>query len=459
MQFRRLSAFLLTVTILLSCLAGCPAAPASPTTEPTQATTEPSTIPTTLPTEPSTEPSSEPTAEPTTEPTTEATAEPTVEPTTEPKPTQPPAPTEPLPPEPWSSQTVYIGPDISGISVKKAFVFDCASNTYLYQKSELNAKLYPASITKLMNVYTALKILDLDTVITVDAGMMSLVPGDTSKAGFYAGDKMTIYNVILGTLVASGSDAAHILAVSAGRVLAGDPNLPAQQAEDLFVEEMNRQVANLGLINTHFVNCDGYTDYYHYTCMADLVTIATHVLNTPVMRDIICNHKVKMYYADGRHRTLTSTNYLLNPNSSFHRAEARGMKTGTTNAAGACLLSAFWVNDRYILIGVFQGPTFNSRYQSATKLFDYFKNTPVTEPTDPSEPPTEEPTEEPTLDPTVDPSTDPTMEPTVKPSTDPTVEPSTEPATEPSTEPSSEPSSEPSAEPSLEPTMDPIPTE
>ena len=203
--------------------------------------------------------------------------------------------------------------------------------------------------------------------------MSSLVPADTSNAGFYAGDKMTVYNDILGTLVSSGSDAAHILAVSAGRVLANDPNLSAQEAEDRFVEEMNRQVVNLGLINTHFVNCDGYTDYYHYTCMADLVTIATHVLNTPTMRDIICNYQVKMYYADGRHRTLTTTNYLLNPKSSFYRAEARGMKTGTTNAAGACLLSAFWVNDRYILIGVFQGPTFNSRYQSATKLFDYFK--------------------------------------------------------------------------------------
>lgn len=454
MSIRQLAAILLSVVIVLSCFTGCPAAPASPSTEATL-TTDPSTQPTTPATEPSTEPSTEPpTVPPTEEPTAEPTSEPTEEPTTEPttKPTNPTEPTEPLPPEPWSSQTVYIGPDLSGISVKKAFVYDCSSETYLYQKSELNAKLYPASITKLMNVYTALKILELDTVITVDAGMMSLVPGDTSKAGFYAGDKMTVYNVILGTLVASGSDAAHILAVSAGRVLADDPDLPAQDAENLFVEEMNRQVEYLGLINTHFVNCDGYTDYYHYTCMADLVTIATHCLNIPTIRDTVCNHKVKMYYADGRYRTFTSTNYLLNPNSSFYRAEAQGMKTGTTNAAGACLLSAFWVNGRYILIGVFQGPTFNSRYQCATKLFDYFKDTPVTEPTNPSEPPTEEPTEEPSTEPSTEPTAEPTIEPTVLPSEEPTETPSSEPTIEPSMPPSEEPSVEP------EPTVEPLPT-
>jgi len=443
MNFRQLFAIVLTVAIVLTCLSGCPAAPATPTTQPTQITTDPSTLPTTLPTEPSTEPSTVPPTEEATEPSTEPVTETPTDDPTEPKPTQPPTePTEPPPPEPWSSQTVYIGPDIPGMTVKKAFVFDCSSETYLYQKSELDAKLYPASITKLMNVYTALKILDLDTVITVDAGMMSIVPGDTSKAGFYAGDKMTVYNVILGTLVASGSDAAHILGVSAGRVLAGDPNLPAQDAENLFVEEMNRQVEYLGLINTHFVNCDGYTDYYHYTCMADLVTIATNCLNIPTIRDTVCNHKIKMYYADGRYRTFTSTNYLLNPKSSFYRAEAQGLKTGTTNAAGACLLSAFWVNGRYILIGVFQGPTFNSRYQCATKLFDYFKDTPVSEPTDPSEPPTEEPTEEPTLEPTVDPSSEPTSEPTEESSSESTEGPSTGPSSEP-TENASESTEEP----------------
>jgi D-alanyl-D-alanine carboxypeptidase len=174
------------------------------------------------------------------------------------------------------------------------------------------------------------------------------------------------------------------------------------------------------------------------------------------MRDIICNYQVKMYYADGRHRTLTTTNYLLNPKSSFYRAEARGMKTGTTNAAGACLLSAFWVDGRYILIGVFQGPTFNSRYQSATKLFDYFKAELTAPTTEPSVPPTEEPTQAPTTEPTVEPTLEPTIEPTVEPTTEPTCEPTEGPSSEPTIEPTMPPSEEPSVEP--EPTVEPIPT-
>lgn len=461
MHFKKHIAFFLTLVFVLGCLTGCPVAPDAPST-PTTEITDPSTNPTTLPTGPSTEPSTEPATEESTEPSSEpVTEETTTEPSTEPAPTNPPTqPTEPPPPEPWSSQTVYIGPSLSGISAKKAFVYDCSTATFLYQKSELDAKLYPASITKLMNVYTALKILDLNTVVTVDAGMIGLVPGDTSKAGFYAGNRMTVYNVILGTLVASGSDAAHILAVSAGRVLANDPGLPAQDAENLFVEEMNRQVAALGLVNTHFVNCDGYTDYYHYTCMADLITIATHCLNIPTVRDIVCNYQVKMSYADGKTRTLTSTNHLLRQSSAYYRSEAVGLKTGTTNAAGACLLSAFLVDGRYVLIGVFQCPTYNSRYDCATKLFDYFRPSLSIDPSEPSEPtdPSEEPTEEPSVDPTIEPTEDPTIEPTVGPTEEPTQEPTAEPSVEPSTEPTQEPSSEPSEEVTTEPTEEPVPT-
>jgi len=394
----KLTLILLVFSIAAGCILG---GSILTQTDPTIATTIPGTSLITFPTtQPSTQVTTEPVTEPPTEIPTEAPTETPTEPPTEPEPPVTTAPTEPLPPEPWASQDVTIGKEIPGITAKKAFVFDCGSQEYLYMKSEYNAKIYPASITKLMNVYTALQILELDTVITVDKGMMNLVPGDTSKAALYEGDRLTVHNVILATLVASGSDAAHILGVSAGRVLANDPNLPAQDAENVFVEEMNRMAAQMGLINTHFVNCDGYTDYYHYTCMADLVVIAKHCLATPIIRDTVRCANVTLTYANGKTRQLVTTNYLLRSTSSFYRSEACGLKTGTTNAAGACLLSAFWVDDRYILIGVFQCPTYNSRYQNATKLFDLFKSY-VPEAPEPSDP------TEPTTEPTAEPSTEP----------------------------------------------------
>jgi len=441
MKWFKLTAVLLILSIALSCLGPSNAVfiPENTTlsTEPslsvpptTEETSEPTTIPTT-----------EVTQEPTTEATTEATTEPPTEPQTQPetepetKPTKP-KPTEPTLTEPWSSQEVTIGQNISGITAKKAFVYDCETRSYLYMKSEADAKLYPASITKLMNVYTALKYLQKDTVVTVDEGMLSIVPHDTSKAGLYKGQQLTVENLIKGVLVASGSDAAHIMGVFAGRVITGNPNLPAQEAEDAFVVEMNNQARTLGLVNTHFVNCDGYTDYYHYTCMADLVTIASMCLDTPLIRDTVKHHQVTMTFTNGKSRTLTSTNHLLRPNSAYYRSEACGMKTGTTNAAGACLLSVFHVNGRYMIIGVFGCPTYNSRYNNAVKLFDTFKSytPPVVEPdvTEPTTGSTSAPTEESTAP--TEPSTEVTEETTV--STEPSTEVTEETAvsTEPSTE-------------------------
>lgn len=438
MKWIKLTAVLLVLSLVLSFVAGSstaiPAATPSIPTEPslsipptTQVTSVPTSEPTSLPT---TESTQESTTEATTEPITEPVPEPTVKPTkpTEPKPTDP--------PEPWSSENITIGEEISGITAKKAFVYDCETRSYLYMKSEADAKLYPASITKLMNVYTALKYLDKDTVITVDEGMLSIVPGDTSKAGLYKGQQLTVENLLKGVLMASGSDAAHILGVFTGRIIAGNPELPAQEAEDVFVVEMNNQVQTLGLVNTHFVNCDGYTNYYHYTCMADLVTIASVCLDTPLIRDTVKNSQAKMYFTNGKYRTVTSTNYLLRKNSSYYRPEACGMKTGTTDAAGACLLSVFQVEGRYMIIGVFGCPTYNSRYTNAVKLFDTFKNytPPVVEP-DPTEPTTgvtSTPTEESTVP--TEPVTAPTEAPTeiTAPSTEVTEE--TTEATEETTE-------------------------
>lgn len=464
MKWIKLTAVLLLLSLVLSCIAGgstaTPALTPSIPTEPSLSI-PPTTLVTSVPTsEPTSLPTTEATQEPTTEPVTELITEPVTEPPTEPpkKPTKPTTPKPTDPPEPWSSQDVTIGEEIAGITAKKAFVYDCESRSYLYMKSEADAKLYPASITKLMNVYTALKYLDKDTVITVDEGMLSIVPGDTSKAGLYKGQQLTVENLLKGVLMASGSDAAHILGVFAGRVITGDPQLPAQEAEDAFVVEMNNQAQTLGLVNTHFVNCDGYTNYYHYTCMADLVTIANMCLDTPLIRDTVKNAQAKMYFTNGKYRTVTSTNFLLRKNSSFYRSEAVGMKTGTTDAAGACLLSVFQVDGRYMIIGVFGCPTYNSRYNNVLKLFDTYKNytPPVVEP-DPTEPttgvtspPTEEPSTVPTEPVTI--PTEPVTAPTETP-TEVTTTPATEETTQ-STEVTEAPTEQPTEAPSTESTTE-----
>ncbi len=354
MKLVRLIAVLLLLSICLPLLTGGSAltppvelhAPTSPT-QPTQ------------PTLPATEPATEPPTQPPTAPPTE----PPTQPPTEPGPTLPPEPT----------LEVTFGDEIPGISAQMAFVYDRTSQEFLYIKSELDAKLYPASITKLMNVYTALQHLDKDTVITVDADMLALVPIDTSRAKLQDGDTMTLENLIKGVLLSSGSDAAHILAVAVGRAVSGIPDLPAQDAESYHVALMNEQVLSSGMIHTHFANCDGYPDENHYTCMADLVTLAELCLNTPLIQNTVKKGYDRMYFTNGSSRRVVSTNLLLRTSSAYYTREACGLKTGTSNAAGACLLSVFRLGDRELIIGVFGCPTFYSRYDNALKLFRTYK--------------------------------------------------------------------------------------
>lgn len=296
----------------------------------------------------------------------------------EPSPIAPQTNTAPL--DPVSTTDITIGSYVSGISAQKAFVYDCHSKQFLYMKSQADARVYPASITKLMNVYTALQYLSPETMLTMQDDISALVFADSSKAELRTGDCLSMEMAIRGTLIASGSDAAHLIAVSAGRLIAGNDTMDAQEAENVFVETMNRQAVSMGLINTHFVNCDGYPDPDHYSCMADLAILATRCLDVELIRETVRCAYARLTFADGRSKNLSSTNWLLKSYTGYYRPQAVGMKTGTSDAAGACLLSAFKVNDRHLLVGIFQCYSHEGRFANAVKLFDTYKNTPVTDP-------------------------------------------------------------------------------
>lgn len=366
-------ALCLAIILLCSAFGGDSMPFAPPVTEPVMG------LPS-LPTEPTDPPASEP---PVTEP-------PVSEPPTET--TGPAAPPEYYPPEPPFSTAVTVGSYIPGITAQKAFVYDFDTRSFLYMKGEADAKVYPASITKLMNAYTAVQLFEPDDVLTMDRDTYNITPKDTSLAGIYAGNQMTFRTALQAMLIPSGSDAAHLIAVSGGRKLAGDPTMGAQAAEDRFVEEMNRQVELLGLANTHFVHADGYQNYYHYTCMADLAIIARAVIEIPLIRDTVKMPSMTLTLLNNSETaTRISTNLMLRPTRYYHE-EACGMKTGTTTAAGSCLLSLFKTGERYVLIGVFHADSNYARYDNAEILFQKFvKGNPPVVPEPPVEPDVSEP--------------------------------------------------------------------
>lgn len=256
------------------------------------------------------------------------------------------------------------------VTATQVVVADGVTGKILYNKGDMHSKVYPASITKLFTAYVALQILDDDQVLTA-GDELSLVGPDSSMAWIYKGQKVTTAMAVQGLLLNSGNDAAYILAAAAGQELLGR-NVPAQEAVDVFVEEMNNMARNLALDGTHWTNPDGYHDENHYTCLADLVVIGQLAMLEPTIRDCVATVSADVRYVSGETNTWVNTNSILDPESDFYEPTACGLKTGHTSAAGYCLLSTFRRDEGYTIIGVFGTPTYDDRFRDTLLLAEAF---------------------------------------------------------------------------------------
>jgi D-alanyl-D-alanine carboxypeptidase (penicillin-binding protein 5/6) len=246
------------------------------------------------------------------------------------------------------------------ISARSALVWDASAGQELYSKAP-DERIAPASTTKMLTALLTLELVPLATQITVDERDISLPEYDESSMGLQAGETLTAEDLLYGALMVSGGDAARVLARRAGTTLlggaAGDPMAR-------FMQEMNARVAKWGLPNTHFVNPDGGDAPEHYSSARDLLRIATEALKRPEFTTIVGTQTTTRQTVDGtRVYNLTNSNQLL-----FQRPGVHGVKTGTTDACGQCLVVAQWgVGGR--IMAVVLGST--DRYADATLLLDW----------------------------------------------------------------------------------------
>lgn len=212
-----------------------------------------------------------------------------------------------------------------------AGLFDLTNQQVLYA-SEIHQKMYPASITKIMTALVFLEQYqgDYTDIVTV-TGNAKVTESGAVLCGYREGDKVTVDQLLNGLLIYSGNDAAMILAeYTAGSV-------------DEFINRMNERAIELGATNTHFVNPHGLHDDEHYTTAYDLYLIFQQVMKYDKFREII-NTKVysgEYVQASGETKKVSwkSTNQFFAGNKQAPEGVVViGGKTGTTNAAGSCLI-------------------------------------------------------------------------------------------------------------------------
>ncbi len=295
---------------------------------------------------------------------TVTTAEPTTEPTTLPEETTEPEPTWPEPDFELASSHI--------------FVYDSGLDKIIFSKGGLQERIAPASLTKLYSAYVALQYLEPETVITVGEEVTMIDP-ESSVAYIYQGQKITVEMCVEGMLLQSGNDAAYVLAVAAGRAISQNPELSATAAIGVFAGKMNEIALEKGLENTHFSNPDGIDTPGHYTTLEDLAKISLLALGDPLIRKYAGTVRDDVTYFSGETASWKNTNLLLHPESQFYCKEAFGLKTGSTENAGKCLISAFYKEDGYLIIGVLGCPENLQRYVDTLHLYQHFTDQPIEE--------------------------------------------------------------------------------
>lgn len=258
------------------------------------------------------------------------------------------------------------------VNAEAAVLVDLKTKSILYGKN-MNEKRSPASTTKLMTALTVLQVMNLNDVVTI-GNEVNMIAADSSKAGFSKGQVTTVEELLNGMLICSGNDAAYILAKATGEAIFNNnianegKKFTEAQCVERFVLEMNKNVRDMELENTHFTSPDGYDEKNQYTTASDLSKIAIEAYGNETIAKI-CSRQ--SYTSETLKRTWTNTNELLNKNSDFYYKYCVGLKTGSTDGAGKCLVCAGKKDDTECISVVLGESSDEHRFKDAKTLLEY----------------------------------------------------------------------------------------
>lgn len=243
-----------------------------------------------------------------------------------------------------------VGP---AVSCPSALLMEKQTGTVLFAQDEHTPR-EPASVTKIMTLLLVMEAIDsgalsYDDVVTGSAHAAGM---GGSQIWLKENEQMTVRDLLKAVCIVSGNDAAVALAEH----LAG--------SEDAFVERMNARAQELGMNDTHFVNCTGLPAAGHLTSACDIALMSRElILHHPDIRQFTT---VWMDSLRGGESMLVNTNKLIR----FYDG-ATGLKTGSTGSAGYCLSATAEKNGMELIAVVLKGKTSDERFSDAKSLLNY----------------------------------------------------------------------------------------
>ena len=242
------------------------------------------------------------------------------------------------------------------ITAQSAVLIDQESGQVLYSKNP-HEKRAIASTTKILTGLIAIENSSLQDIVTVTPKAASI---GESTIHLEPSERLTLHDLLYGALLRSGNDACVAIA----------EHVSGQ--EETFVELMNKKAVLLGAKNSSFKNTNGLPNEEHYSTAYDMALIASYALRNPEFAKIVSTKNTIIQNDDEsqKERYLKNTNKLL-----WQYPGTDGVKTGTTNKAGQCLIGSATKNGRTLIFVILHS---EDREGDGRELFEYGFNNFIT---------------------------------------------------------------------------------
>jgi len=254
----------------------------------------------------------------------------------------------------------------AAVEAAAAAVFSLDSSEVILAR-DATRRLYPASMTKILTALVAIRHGDPQEMVTVGEEAVITESG-ASLCKIQPGDRLTLEQLLYGLMLPSGNDAGAAIAVHiAGSI-------------EAFSDMMNAQAHQIGATDSHFTNPHGLHDENHYTTAYDLYLIYREAMKEPLLRTIISTSSYTVQYqgSDGTQKEQlwkNSNRYINGEQPMPEGLTSLGGKTGTTKAAGYCLItgSEDEKQQEYVSV-IMNAPSRSSLYDGMTNIIQKIVN-------------------------------------------------------------------------------------
>ncbi len=254
------------------------------------------------------------------------------------------------------------------ITATSCILIEQTSGDVIFEK-DADQTMFPASTTKIMTVLLGLLTCDMSDTVTVSyngskTGVRTQLDPESSVLGLSEGEQINMLDLLYGTILRSGNDAA----IAVAEHVSG--------SEAAFVDLMNQTAQRLGMTGTHFMNPHGLHHENHYTTARDLATLSYTAMQNETFRDIAGSVTYHMGATSMQKERTISTGHRImlkqynGEANSYYYEYITGIKSGTTDAAGYCYVGSAERDGVKLISVVLYSDRYNV-WRDTKKLFEY----------------------------------------------------------------------------------------